>query len=254
MTLHVHISGDSHSWILSRGAASLAARGEASPEGNFSITPMGRGALMLSPFHRVVDGDLQVIKRGDVNLFRSFPGRTGDVVCGICTTFGGPRVVTQCLTDLFNPAAPPCEEIPFSDAVRLEVFRETAKHLFNFFEIVRARGVPLFVVEGPRRFPINRPYQKFRPDLAVAVERQYRNYLRLELARCGIPNITLPDDCVGEDGLMLPAYLSARQDDFTHGNIAFAELMLKRVYAHVADPDWVDALRRSVSGSADPKR
>lgn len=254
MTLHVHISGDSHSWILSRGAAGLAAEGQAPPERDFSMEPMGRGALLLERFHRVVDGDLQVIEKGDANRFRSFPGREGDVVCGICSTFGAPRVVTVCMTADPAPAGLAAEGVPVSEAFLLEVFRRTAEHLFEFFDTVRTRGIPLFVIEGPCRFPGSRAFHGIRLGQAIAVERRYRAYLRGEFARLGIPDITLPAHCVGADGLMLPVYLSTKQDDFVHGNIAFAEVMLRRVYAHVADPDWVDALRRSVTGVADARR
>lgn len=70
----------------------------------------------------------------------------------------------------------------------------------------------------------------FVHKVILAVDRAYRNLIRIELEKRSVDIVNIPTSCVAEDGSMLAEYRSKRNNDMHHGNELFGEIILQEIF------------------------
>lgn len=105
-----------------------------------------------------------------------------------------------------------------SDAVLRQVHLDYRPGPFAFYRAALENGCDIYAVHSPHRFRSHLHPLGLRLELA---------YLGL-LAEIGVPLVDVRSETTDELGRLLPEFLPERDDDLTHGNAAWANLVLDR--------------------------
>jgi hypothetical protein len=125
------------------------------------------------------------------------------------------------------------DRIPISNSLLKRAIYDDNKYIIAFLGHLRALGMKVCVVEGPRPFRHNIEVKRTGPDLVKHIDTLYRSLTLEILNGKGIGVVSVPDVALDEDGFMLESYRHKNPKDKTHGNPEFGCLMMQRVIQYM---------------------
>jgi hypothetical protein len=124
-----------------------------------------------------------------------------------------------------------------SDSMLRRVIVDDTKYLISFLKHLRALGIAVCVVEGPRPFRHNIEVKRAGVEIVKYIDALHRALTLELLAREDLPVIHIPDFVFDEDGFMLEEYRHDNPKDKTHGNAEFGRLMMLKIVRYMQDLD-----------------
>lgn len=232
MTGQVRIIGDSHIGALNRA---FMAEPDILGDWALSLHPMGASEVSRAPYFEDRDGRILITHENFLKNMTEIPVEGSDYI-GVSMpyhTLGMVRRRTQWAK--FAPATlGRTDRQPISEAALREILTHWHTYNFQLLELLRDKGIGVFVLEAPKLFAHNPLVNEVGQDIALEIDRISRETVRDHLDAAGIATIPCPECCYDpETGLMLPEFRTLRQDDAHHASTEWGALMLRSVRAHL---------------------
>jgi len=237
----IRVTGDSHTTALRAGLDALRAAGEIPAELDLECRNLCSGADLHQPFFtrnrdRVtpIAGQL----RQALTLLTGGPGigPADNTIYGLSMGCQTLRVFKADHWRAYAPWRVAEAATPLSDQVMNLAFADDDRFIFDFFAALQALGVPIFVIASPppqdQTWAIRRGT---RPAVVREIDRLYRQWVTVELARRGVPFLSPPKDVTDSNGFLRPEYQSGRENDHAHANAAYGALVFRQIFALAAD-------------------
>lgn len=240
--MKVLITGDSHTGVLRRSKAQLETEGHWSVEIDLTILVLGGARLLATEFFQDCGSYVKIIDETCRKRFERFPSneQTNDIpIYGISGVLHSTRIWRNEDWQIFAPYPIHSNKIPISMSMLNRIVLDDQKYLLAFVDILTRVGAKVFVIEPPYPFRHHPLFQKIRSDVIHTVNVTYRNIIRSELSRRSIPIVSVPRDCIDDEGFMLEKYRSERPDDVHHGNLVYGRLMMLEILSFLLN--WNDS-------------
>jgi hypothetical protein len=231
----IHIFGDSHVWFLNKGWKAIRSESDYTSDDiefygqhganwfQFRTSVVNDGLKFYSNVAAEVCNNPEIFpvdyslgSRDDLYIFSS--------LLHSCTVYRDPTWHQFCPWECL-------EKNPDLHAVSTSLIElwscAQAKVRLDMLRAVKERGYSIAVVEPPK--PLSRVPGMWglRPDILLAADRIYRNFVMRNLGEIGIPVIEVPSH-THERGFTTPKY-SAPQPDPHHGSEMFAAEMMRLI-------------------------
>jgi hypothetical protein len=240
------ITGGSHVAALNEGFKSLAQSGEIPQTVHFDIRPMGGGLSISGNFF---SGRSDHVKITNPKFRRRLkrippPGHSYDAVVLSTVLYSRP-VWYKADWAVYGVPGMSRGRILASDSMLRRVILDDTKYLVSFLKHLRALGIAVCVVEGPRPFRHNIEVKKAGVEIVRYIDALHRSLTLELLAREDIPVIHVPDFVFDDDGFMLEAYRHDNPRDKTHGSADFGRLMMLEIVRYMQGLDIRQPARRN---------
>lgn len=231
----LRVMGDSHVAALAVGWRDLATHA-VKTDLSLSIGYLGSGVYLSSPFFFLGNDEIrwtcEEYAKGFLNLAgRERMTREPGIIYGLCLGFHTGEIVRLPSWRDFRPwrtSAPTL--VPVSDAIVREAVKEYSRYVIEFYDVMLQLEIPFFVIQAP---PFRKQHwcialEGTRPDVAIEIDRLFRETMANELAARGIVNVPPPRITMDEQGFLLPEY-EIGGDDPHHANGEYGKLMILQV-------------------------
>ncbi len=241
----LRVMGDSHVASLVQGWHKISMAG-IKVDLNVSIGILGSGVYLASQFFLLEEDKIRWTCEDYAEGFLRVSGQQTmthepSVIYGLCVGFHTGEIVRVPAWREFRPwrvSAPTL--VPVSDGVVRESVKEYSRYAIEFYDAMLRLEIPFFVIQAP---PFRKEHwcialEGTRPDVAIEIDRLYRETIADELAARGIVNVPPPPITMDDKGFLLPEY-AVGGDDPHHANGEYGELLMKQVLevaANLAGP------------------
>ena len=242
--MNVLIVGNSHAGPLRRGLNALQPQ-HASTDCRIRIWPLAGGHVLARPFFVEADGRARLTHPAITAPFKVLPP-----MAQVFDSYGfsGPlhtaRVFRHPDWQRFDLNVP-ADGAPVSSALMRRLALDDQGPMLQLIQIFLRRRLPVFVVESPRPFRHHAAVARLGSRKVAQIDLAYRTTIKRWLADHGVPCIEVPADTVDADGFTLDAFRHENPSDEHHGNPAFAQKMMQKIFAalklEVQDPPVADA-------------
>lgn len=231
--MKILITGGSHVVALNQGFKQLTESGEVPKELEFVVRPLGGGLSVSRNFFRSRGDHVEITDPKFRAKFRRIPppGSNYDAIVLSTALYSRP-IWNKSDWAVYGVAGVSNDRIMISNHMLRRVIHDDNKFIIEFLRQLRAFGMQVCVVEGPRPFRHNVEVQRAGIDLVEYIDSQYRSLTLETLSREEIPAILVPDFVFDENGFMLPKYRHKNASDKTHGNVDFGAVMMRQVIQH----------------------
>lgn len=225
--MQVLIVGDSHTGALERGRKQAAMAGLLPEDVHWRIRPLGSGRRMSARFWREEGGKAVLTDpeyarhmpvlppddpRPDV-IGLSMPLWSGRVLRGLLE--GGHRLV-----DTDGPGR------LISRALFTRLVREDAAPAMDLARFLQGQGLPVFVIEPPRVFASHVHLTRYPAARVLGLQTAIRTLQRADIVAAGMEIVSVPAECLDDQGFMRAEHSSEDPLDNAHANAAFGLRML----------------------------
>lgn len=223
------VFGDSHVAALRKGLDNLAGRDGFSPETTITMLPLCRGGVLRSAFFHVRDGAIHF----DDCMIDRLPDTGGTTIYCFSGNAHTARVVREINWSSHAPAPVAKYETPISAAMLRDIFSYDQRYMLTLLDTMRQLGLQVFIVEAPHLFRHNAVFAKARKEVLLHIDREYRAFIRHELAQRNVDLVSVPEACLDDEGFMLDKYRSPKAGDNHHANPRFGEVMMGEILAYL---------------------
>jgi hypothetical protein len=232
------ITGGSHVAALNEGFRSLTRSGEIPQTLDFHIQPLGGGLSISGNFFRARSDHVEITNPKFRRRIKRIPppGASYDAVVLSTLLYSRP-VWYKADWALYGVPGMSKDRILASNSMLRRVILDDTRYLISFLKHLRALGIAVCVVEGPRPFRHNIEVERAGVEIVKYIDALHRSLTLELLAREDIPVIHIPGFVFDDDGFMLEEYRNDNPKDKTHGNADFGRLMMLKVVRYMQDLD-----------------
>lgn len=230
----VLVFGDSHTAALRRGQVAIEAEGAWPADIGLSVRPLGGGHLATEPFFADRGDHAEVTLPEYRRQFDRLPCADDppDRIYGVSAPLHPVRVWRGAAWQDFAPAD---MDLPGAAPVSSGTIRRLAlddqRPMLELLALLRRIGRRVFAVEAPRPFRHHPALRRTPAAVAMRVDRLYRETIRAELDRLGVPVVDVPGRCFDAEGFTLAEF--GQPGDPHHGNEGYGAIMMREVLAHL---------------------
>ena len=235
-TKDVVIFGDSHIGSLRMGLNSLLNNQEpAHPAASIEIRPLGPGGAYCTPFFRKNGSNIEIVDARLKKHVEKLPFDEKYRLYGFSGNLHTLRVIREIHWDSHAPSEiAEKREIPVSRSLLNEIFHDDQKYLLSFLDELSSMGISVFSIEAPRPFRHNPVFSgKSRQKVLLFIDQAYRKYITEELNKRNIPIVSVPSECVDDEGFTLDIYKHQKLGDPHHTSEAYGKLMMQKVCEYI---------------------
>lgn len=229
------IFGDSQTNSLKQGWDALAATGQIPAGLNVTITPLGAGYYMNTPFFKRKEDRVVFTERTYRKKIGQVPVKGFSGVYGFIANFHTIRVLRSHDWGVNAPFPLAQGEAVLSQSFVEDLFDADQRHMLAFLDEMKAVGLEVFAIETPRPFRHHPMFESARPEVLIGLDRMYRSYIRRALEARGIAIVPVPPSVLDADGLMRPDFRHPNPQDKHHANEAYGQVMAREVAAYLQD-------------------
>lgn len=229
--MKILITGDSHTGALQRGKELLLTQGLLSPDLDLNIRPMGGGHILPSPFYEDRGDHAAISDPTYKKQFARFPLEkfsNSEILYGFTSLLHTTRIWRHYDWKKFVPITLVKNEAAISRSLINRVIYDDSKYLLGMIDVMLRTQQKVFAVEAPKPFKRHIERTNIRSEVALFVDKHYRNFIRNELSKRNIPIVSIDTECYDADGFMLDEYQSDTPNDMHHGNAKFGAIMLNK--------------------------
>jgi hypothetical protein len=243
--VNILLTGGSHVVALNQGFKRLAQSGEIPSSLAFRVRPLGGGLSFAREFFRPCDDHVEITHRKFRARFTRIPppGVTYDAIVLSTALYSRP-VWDKADWAVYGVPGFTEDRILTSNSMLRRAIYDDNRHIIAFLGHLRAFGMKVCMVEGPRPFRHNIEVQRTGVDLVKHIDTLYRSLTLALLEREAIPVILVPDSAFDENGFMLEKYRHKNPKDKTHGNADFGQLMMRRIVHFIQQLDTAPTVSR----------
>ncbi len=239
--MDVLITGDSHTAALRRGQLALEADGLWPAGIDATIAPLGGGHIATEPFF-VDRGDHAELSSPEYRRrFKRLP-RPEDgpgTVYGLSAPLHSARLWRHPAWQSFVPAgagpgrAGSGGATPVSSGMVRRLAVGDQRHGLGLLALLKRLGHRVFAIEPPPPFRHHRALNRTAAEVAIRINRLYRDAILAELARLDVPVVAVPAACL-DNGFTRPEY--GTDGDPHHGNARYGRVMMDAILDHLRRP------------------
>ncbi len=235
----VLVFGDSHTAALRRGQLAIEAEGLWPANLALTVRPLGGGHLACDPFFADRGDHAEITLPEYRRQFERLPRRDDppDAIYGVSALLHPVRVWRHPSWQGFAPAslAQSGEEstaTPASSGMVRRLALDDQGPMLALVALLRRLGRRVFAIEAPYPFRHHPALRRTPAAVVMRVDRLYRDAVRAELDRLGVPVVAVPGRCRDEDGFTRAEL--GQEGDPHHGNGRYGAIMMGEVLAHLA--------------------
>jgi hypothetical protein len=227
--------GDSHVAALAAGWQNLAAH-PVKADLDLSIGCLGSGVYLPTPFFTLGEDEICWTCEDYAKGFLDISGRETlthepGIFYGMCLGLHTGEIARVPSWREFCPwriSAPTL--VPVSDGIVREAAKEYSRYVIAFYDAMLQLKIPFFVIQAPpfRKGHFCITLEGTRPDVAIEIDRLYRETISGELTSRGIVNVPPPRITMDDQAFLLPEY-EVGGDDPHHANVDYGKLMIMQV-------------------------
>ncbi|MGR8933324.1 MAG: hypothetical protein ACU837_02910 [Gammaproteobacteria bacterium] len=230
--MKVLILGDSHAAALKRGKQLLNAEKLWPADIDLTVHVLGPGNILAKPFYRIYDDRVEVVDATYQSRLPRLPlteVADPNILYGICAPLHTARVWRREEWNRFAPSDVARHEVPITQALLKRVIMDDQKYMLAFIDFFRRLDSKVFVIEAPYPFRHHPALKTTRSEVVSAINREYRKLIKKELADRSVPVVSVPGQCVDDDGFMNDKYRHELEEDEHHAGGLFGRLMMSEI-------------------------
>ena len=228
--MKILITGDSHTAALQRGLKALRAQGALREGVEVSVTPLGGGHVLPTPFWRDAGDHAEIIAPGYRAQFtRLPPQQPAPDVLGLCMPLWPMRILHRMAGEKLALADRVADHATVSKAVFRQLVQADQQHVLGLIDLFNRIRMPCVALSPPVLFADHKVLARYPAAQALRVFDTYRAIMLTELAARDVPVIDLPPEARQADGFMRPDFRHDNPQDAHHANAAFGALMIRRL-------------------------
>lgn len=236
----LRVMGDSHTTALADGW-DLMPVDKRDPSFDVQIRGLGSGKHFHRRYFEPTGPDIRWLVGEYVDNFTALTGRPtlspeDDVLYAMCMSFHTAFIAAKPTWRTSAPwrVAGKLGLTAVSDAVMGEIAREYARHSLDLFDAMLERNIRFFVICSPPIKTDWRPLQAMSPEVALEIDRLFREAISQHLTARGVQFAPPPRATVAPSGFLKPEFAFA-EDDPHHANGAYGKLMMADVLKLAAE-------------------
>lgn len=219
------ITGDSHTASLKFARENLINNGISVFNGT-EIIPLASGDVMRSSFFDERDDIAYFNREICKSLISQLPLRFNGISYGFCGNLHTTRIMRDIDWVKYAPFEVVRNEIPISLAFLHKIFEFDQKYMIALLNIFLKNHQNIFVIEAPYPFRGSPLFKRVRTEVLQYIDKEYRGYVKKNLMKMGIDVVSIPLECVDQEGFMLDKFLTENGPQDHHCNKDFGEVMM----------------------------
>lgn len=235
------ITGDSHVGALRKGHALLAAAGRLPDRPAVVFRPMGTSTLMRTAFFEDRSDHLEITVprfREQVTVLPAPEFAASETVYCIAGPLNFHSLLSRkWWVHNWATGMPRRRGAPVTRGLLRHSLLAMEFHELTMVRRLRELGQQVRVIEAPAPFRHHPALAHTPAESLIALFRICREIIAAELDRIGIGILTVPAECLDDEGFMLPAFRHEKPTDGNHGNAGFGAIMLARLLSAVTCVD-----------------
>ena len=243
--MKILITGDSHTAALQRGLKALRAQGALREGVEVSVTPLGGGHVLPTPFWRDAGDHAEIIAPGYRAQFPRLPPQQPAIdvlapdvlapdvlapdVLALCMPLWPMRILHRMAGEKLALADRVADHATVSKAVFRQLVQADQQHVLGLIDLFNRIRMPCVALSPPVLFADHKVLSRYPAAQALRIFDTYRAIMLTELAARDVPVIDLPPEARQADGFMRPDFRHDNPQDAHHANAAFGALMIRRL-------------------------